>query len=83
MRSHPKAFLTHLKERLDRFDQEKGKTYTRSDIPSIVYKTVEGEDAVKEAYNFLLSQEPLQPLELSYQLSEAAFVVGGRISRDR
>lgn len=42
MRSHPKAFLTHFKERLERFDQEKGKTYTRSDIPSIVYKTVEG-----------------------------------------
>jgi hypothetical protein len=40
MRSHPKAFLKHFEDRLYRFDPDKSQVYTRSDIPSIVYRTV-------------------------------------------
>lgn len=70
-----------MQDRLTRFDKEDHTVYTRGDIDTVVYRTVQGDKAVKGAYDYLYGIEEGDPLELSYQLCEAAFVIGGRISR--
>lgn len=39
IRTHPKALLKHMQDRILRFDREQPLAYTRSDITSIIYRT--------------------------------------------
>ena len=59
-RTHPRAFLQQLSTRLSRLDRNA--IYTRADIPSLHIQTLEGPEAVKEAYDYLLAQPPLEAL---------------------